>query len=397
MVNGIVHVVGLEERELETIRFALADRSRLVPHVAASAADSSAMAVIHGGDEAGLARWAELHPRIARIRVADPEATRVAIARGGAAHAYLQRPITPESVRANVDRALYLHTLLQDDAIRELVDELGTLPAQPLTYQALCTVLVRPTSSLRDAARVIERDVAVSTRVLQLVNSAMYSLPRQVASVEQAVSLLGLRAVQDLVLAVEVFGELMPLDPVPGVSLQSMQAVAHATGTLARVLAAPRDADHAYMAGLLSYLGRMVLVAKAPERYRAALYLTQTDLPLEEAEEAVFGVRSLDLAAWLLAMWGLPWEVVDAVRTCDGVPVPDGGALPIAGAVLVASCLVAEARTRDTDEPLVAVTREMVEPWGLRPRMPLLRGLAQSLVRGLEEPPQRRRPPVMAA
>ncbi len=397
MGNGIVHVVGLEERELDVIRYALADRFRLAPHVAASQADADAIAVIHGGDEAGLARWAELHPRFARIRVAEPHDARVAIARGGAAHAYLQRPITPETVRGTLERALYVHTLLQDDAIRELVDELGTLPAQPLTYQALCSVLVRPTSSLRDAARVIERDVAVSSRVLQLVNSAMYSLPRQVSGVEQAVSLLGLRAVQDLVLAVEVFGELMPVDPVPGVSLESMQAVAHATGTLARVLAPPRHADNAYMAGLLSHLGRMVLVAKAPDRYRAALYLTQTDLPLEEAEEAVFGVRSLDLAAWLLAMWGLPWEVVDAVRTCDGVPVPDGGALPVAGSVLLASCLVAEARSRDSDEPLVAVTREMVEPWGLRPRMPLLRGLAQSLVRGLEEPPQRCCPPVMAA
>jgi HD-like signal output (HDOD) protein len=258
-------------------------------------------------------------------------------------------------------------------------------------------VLVRPTSSLRDAARVIERDVAVSARVLQLVNSAMYSLPRRVASLEQAVSLLGLRAVQDLVLAVEVFGELMPEEPVPGISLEQMQAVAHATGTLARVLAAPAEADFAYMAGLLSHMGRMVLIAKAPDRYQAALYLTQAEMPLEEAEEAVFGVRSLDLAAWLLAMWGLPWEVVDAVRTCDAVPVPDGGPMPIAGAVLLAGCLVDEARTRTSDEPLVAVTREMVEPWGLRPRMTLLRGLAQSLVRGLEEPPRHAEPPVMAA
>jgi len=397
MNDDVVHVVGLERSEIDIIRRALGGRFRLVCHVGASLAELDAVAVIHGGDDAALSRWASLHPRMARVRVTDPEETRRAVARGGAAHTYLQRPITPEAVQQTVDHAIYLGTLLEDEDIRELVDELGTLPAQPRTYQALCAVLLCPTSSLRDAARVIERDVAVSVRVLQLVNSAMYGLPRKVASLEQAVSLLGLRAVQDLVLAVEVFGELTPKEPLPGVSLEEMQAVAHATGTLARVLAAPKDADSAYMAGLLSFMGRMVLVAKASDRYQAVLYLTQTDLPLEEAEEAVFGVRALDLGAWLLAMWGLPWEVVDAVRTCDAVPVAGQGPMPIAGAVLLARCLVDEARTRNAEEPLVAVTREMVEPWGLRPRMPLLRGLARSLVRGLEEPPRRREPPVMAA
>ncbi len=396
-MGGVVHVLGLEDRELETIHLALKDRFEVVPHVAASSAQSDAVAVIHGGDEAALERWSRLHPHVARVRVAHPDDVRGAIVRGGAAHAYLPRPLQTEQVRATLDRALYMQTLLQDDAIRELVDELGALPAQPRTYQALCSVLVRSTSSLRDAARVIERDVAVSARVLRLVNSAMYSLPRQVASVEQAVSLLGLRAIQDLVLAVEVLGELLPTHPVPGVDLEEMQAIAHVTGTLARVLVPAEEADYAYMAGLLSSLGRMVLVAKAPDRYRGAIYLTETDMPLADAEESIFGVRSLDLSAWLLALWGLPWEVVDAVRTCDSVPVADGGRLPIAGAVKLSACLVDEARTMGSDEPLVLVTRDMVEPWGLRARMPLLRGLAQSLVRGLEEPPQRREPPVMAA
>ena len=397
MADESVHVVGVSEAEAHAIRDALLERFEVIRDRDAGDADPGAVAVIHGGTDDELKAWATRHPHMARVRVSDAYRARLAVAQGSTAHEHLVRPISAEPIRQTLERALYLGDLLSDRPIRDLVSELGTLPALPSTYQALCSVLVREHSSLRDAARVIERDVAVSSRVLQLVNSAMYGLPRAVASMEHAVSLLGLRAVQDLVLAVEVFGEMMPAEPVPGVSLEAMQSMAHATGTLARVLASPGEADHAYMAGLLSHIGRMVLAAKAPDRFRACIYLCQTGMSLDETEEEVFGVRSRDLGAWLLALWGLPWEVVDAVRTGDAIPTPDGGPLPVAGAVYLAAALMEEALTAEHEEPLVVVTRPMVEPWGLRARVRLLRGLAQTLARGLDAPPTVSAPPVMAA
>lgn len=393
-MSGAVHVLGLEGRELELVRAALAGQFEMLPDVDASVASDEVVAVVHAGSEQELNRWAKLRPRVARVWLTDPETSREAITRGGVAHTYLHRPITVSSVQAVVDQALSLQTLLMDDAIRELVEELGTLPAQPRTYQALCVVLASSSAGAREAAEVIERDVVVSASVLRMVNSSMYGLPRQVASLPQAVGMLGMQVVQDLALTVEVLGQMVPATPIPGVNLEEMQTTAHVVGSVARALVGGGRADQAYMVGLFSALGQMALASKAPDRYLAATYLLQTDLTIEEALASVFGVRSLDLAAWMLAMWGLPWEVVDGVRTCDTHAAPEGGPIPLSGAVKIATCLVEEVRSMNTEQPMVLVTREMLEPWGLQRRLPVLRGLARSLGRGLEEPPPRRAPPV---
>ena len=354
-------------------------------------ADATAALVADAATAATLMRT---RPDVARVRVCDADEARNGVVRGADAHEYLTRPLTASAIRNALGQAHMVHALLSDHTLRQLVGDLGALPALPGTYQALCAVLVDDRSTLRDAARVIERDVAVAGRILRLVNSALYALPRRVGSLDQAVGLLGLQVVRDLVLAVEVFGELQPERPLPGVSLARMQDQAHAVATLARVLAPRGDADLAYTAGLLGQLGRMFLMARASERYIACLYLTQADVPLDEAEQEVFGVRSRDLGAWLLALWGLPWEVVDAVRTSDAVPVPDGGPLPLVGAVHLAALFVEEAMAAEDDEPLVVVTREMVAPWGLERRVPMMRQMARSLVRGLAEPPRQHAPDV---
>jgi len=386
--RGAVRVDGLSPDELAVVEAALPEGWAV--------GDDDAAVMIATTDEA-LQAAQQARPVMARLRIADPTTASQAVARGGVAHEFLFRPLSVEAVREALSRATTVSAVLDDERLRTLVSELGPLPALPSTYQALCAVLVSDTASVRDAARVIERDVAVSTRVLQLVNSALYALPRRVGSLEQAVGLLGLQGVRDLVLAVEVFGELRPAEPLAGVSMARLQEQAHATATVARVLAARGEADLAYTAGLLSQLGRMVLMARATDRYIACLYLTQAELTLDEAEVEVFGVPSRELGAWLLALWGLPWEVVDAVRTSDAVPTPDGGTLPLVGAVHLAACFVEEAWSADDDEPIVIVTRDMLWPWGLESKGPLMRQLARSLVRGLMEPPLKRSPPAGAA
>lgn len=267
--------------------------------------------------------------------------------------------------------------------MEELAASLGTLPSVPQTYQALCAELERA-SSMASIARVLERDVAVSSRLLQVVNSALYALPRKVGSLAQALGLLGLKAVRDLVLAIEVFDGLGQTS-VPGFSLEALQAESHTRGSLARALAPSALRDHAYTAGLMGDIGRMVLLARAPDRYVACTYLTQTGMPLDEAEAEVFGVPSRALGAFLLSTWGLPEEVVQAV----GRPASPG--LPtVAGLVALAERFQEEARhEKEHDEVLFIVTREMLAPLRLAPKADLARALARTMAQGLLEPPVR--------
>ena len=239
---------------------------------------------------------------------------------------------------------------------------------------------------MRSVARVVERDVAVAGQVLTVVNSPLYNLPRRVASLSEAAGMLGMQQLKDLVLAVEVFDRSSAGPPLPGISLDGLQTRAHARASLARGLAPRAMADGAYTVGLLTELGRMLLVAHAPDRYIACCYLLMAELSLDEAEIEVFGVHSRALGAHLLAHWGLPDDVVQAVGQA-GVP----GAPDVAGVVALADCFLDEAiHERDEEQPAMDVTDAMLAPLGLEGRLELARSLARTLVEGIGELPARK-------
>ena len=374
-------LVDLSELEQRQVRAALGTRLEVVDGDA-----SEVDVVISGGDAETLDAMGHRHPQRVRVWVCDAEQGLDGLGRGQLAHEVLVRPLAYEHIADTVVQATETHQLLTDPELSRLIDDLGALPSLPSTYQALCRVLVSESASMAEVADVLGRDIAVSSRILSVVNSALYALPRTVSSLQQATSMLGVRAIRDLVLAIEVFGELAKGPSLPGVSLEDLQNRAHARGTLARMLAPRHLADEAYTTGLLYELGRMVLAAKAPDRYIAACYLLQADLSLDEAEREVFGVSQRELGARLLALWGLPWEVVHAVRAPG--TWHDQAERTVADLVDLADLFVEEAtHERVTDEPLVLVTRKMLAPWGLTRKAETARSLARTLARGLVEPP----------
>jgi len=268
--------------------------------------------------------------------------------------------------------------------LAELTSTLGSLPTLPRTYQALCKELLDPRSSMHSVAAIIEQAPAVAARVLQLVNSAMFGLPREVTSVAEAVTCIGFAAVRDLVLVLEVFSDLEGVASLPTVDLDALQRRAQQRAAVARAVAPRADADLAYTVALLRDLGTMVLVARAAERYIAVCYLQTTGLSVAESETEVFGVPGHLLAGALLESWQLPPPVVDGVRN-----PPASGELGVARLVEIADMIVDEASQRADDEPMLTVTRDMLAPFGTAHRLEVARELARTLMSGQGIPPVR--------
>jgi CheY-like chemotaxis protein len=116
------------------------------------------------------------------------------------AHRVLAKPCDPIQLRHTIDRVCALQDVLCTPALRELVGTLGELPSLSSTYMALENVLRRPDAPIADIARIIEQDVAMTAKVLQIVNSGFFGLSRIVPSLEFAVSYLGLETIRMLVL-----------------------------------------------------------------------------------------------------------------------------------------------------------------------------------------------------
>jgi HD-like signal output (HDOD) protein len=260
----------------------------------------------------------ERYPDAVRLVLSGHSQQEMTVRSIGATHQFLAKPCDAETLKATVTRACALRELLADDRLKQLVAQIATLPSLPALYLAIVEELHAPNSSTRRVGEIIARDVGMTAKVLQLVNSAFFGLRRHVASPAEAASLLGLETIKSLVLSVHIFQQANQVRVKP----LAMEALWHhslATGLFARRLAAAehrssRIGDYALMAGLLHDAGKLILAAQCADAYRPAINLARAQhLTLCAAEKQVLHSTHAEVGAYLLGLWGLPDPIVEAV------------------------------------------------------------------------------------
>lgn len=189
------------------------------------------------------------------------------------------------------------------------------LPALPQAVREVMQALERDDISVDRCVHLIEQDPALAARTLRVANSAFYGMPGRVARIGDAVTLLGLRAVSGVLLAVSL-GHQLDTSRCIGFSSRSAWRHGMATALAARLLA-PRlalDADEAFVAGLLHDIGKLVLAAHFPQAGAQALALARSaDVSDLEAEQATLGLDHARIGAELAAHWRFPPAVSQAV------------------------------------------------------------------------------------
>lgn len=253
---------------------------------------------------------------------------------------YLSKPCDSDVLRKAIDRTCALQARLHDPAMRTLVGRLGTLPSVPRIYQELTALLARDDVSLARIAAVVEQDPAMVAKMLQLVNSAYFGLARRITSIEQAASYLGLQLVKSLALTAHVFGATAPTPA--GFRIEHLQRTALSTARVAARLAAKGDAEDAFAAGVMCDVGQMVLASALPDQFALALTSAVAEgRPLHEVEPAAYGVTHADVGAYLLGVWGLPLQVVEAVAYHHAPSAAPPESRDLVRSVHVAGALVA--------------------------------------------------------
>jgi HD-like signal output (HDOD) protein/CheY-like chemotaxis protein len=246
-----------------------------------------------------LARLRDEYPSVARIVVAPPPAIAVGFRIADLAHQVLPAGSPPEVLREALGRTLRLRDLLADERLRGLAGSVDGLPSLPRIYGDLTAALESPSCGAAEIAAVVCRDPALAAKILQLVNSSFFGLPRHLAALPQAVSYLGVTTVRSLVLSTEAMSLFRPAARAAGLDVDGLSARAVATAIEAARLAAPEHRSDAFTAGLLSDVGLLLLAAKAPELLRQ--------------DESTLSFTHGGAGAYLLGLWGLPPAVVEAV------------------------------------------------------------------------------------
>lgn len=233
------------------------------------------------------------------------------------AHQFLGKPWDPAVLLEVIERALGLRELMDSEVLRAIVGRMGSLPAIPAVYERLCRALHDPAASLADLTAIIAADPAIAARLLQLAGSPLFSADGPVESVAEAVGRLGSSALRNLVLTSEIFQRFDERGARRGFSLAGFQHHALASARIAAAIA-PRRPGQAMTAGLLHDIGELILATELPDlwdaigRRAAAEKRTTQEVELEQ-----LGTTHAEIGAYLLGLWGLPFEVVEAVAFHD--------------------------------------------------------------------------------
>jgi HD-like signal output (HDOD) protein/CheY-like chemotaxis protein len=231
------------------------------------------------------------------------------------AHRFLAKPCTAAELQGMIQRVCTLQDVLCTPEIRKVVGTIGELPSLSRTYTALTQALSRPDTSISEVADIVAHDVAMSAKVLQLVNSAFFGLAQKVTNLQSAASYLGMETIKNLALVSEAFKVFVPDARVPPSVFEAIQGQTQRTSAIALVLPGdPKTREVTVLAALLHDVGRLVLASKMPAEFCAVLERTrERGCEPFQAEEEILGTSHAEIGAYLLGLWGLPNLAVEAI------------------------------------------------------------------------------------
>lgn len=204
------------------------------------------------------------------------------------------------------------------EAFTDKFRQIGNIPTLPTAATRALAVANDPKCSIRDFCKVIEGDPALATSLLRLVNSSFYASTTKVSNLTTAITRLGLRETQNLILAVSVRSVFrwMPKDQQQ--ERDRLWRHSGLTGVLCRQINEKLGlgfAGEEFSAGLSHDLGRIMLAVGYPEVFSRLIEIGAIDeVVLLEHEESLLGFNHTDLGAWLAEMWNLPQELVEAIK-----------------------------------------------------------------------------------
>lgn len=235
----------------------------------------------------------------------------------GAAHQFIPTRDV-EAIESRLAQAFRKEFWMPSGVAQNLLITCPLLPSPPTIYYRILETMGSPNASLEKIGSLIEQDPAMSAKLLKLVNSAVFSLQMEVNRASDAVMYLGMETTKAMVLMAHTSSAFQSVERVD-FPMELVMRHSFTTARFARWISqveCPRGQtpDQAFTAGLLHDIGKFLLAGNRPEAYaRAIQYARRGKISLRQAEVDFFGADHAELGGCLLASWGLPQPIVEAV------------------------------------------------------------------------------------
>lgn len=224
--------------------------------------------------------------------------------------------------------------------IDKVIARIRQLPPLPLMVSHLIEVVDNNESSAKDVTRILGCDQALTSKVLQLVNSSFYGLSRRISSVNHAVVILGYQAIRHLSLGLATYDafkkQASSLDQ--EAFWQHTLCCAASSHVIAARLRHPVP-EEAFVGGLLHDIGRMILNVSSPEDF--AKLRSARAAELLEQEEELFGIPHTRAGSLLLERWKLPEQFCRVASFHHSLSMASATKAPLLTSVMLADALSA--------------------------------------------------------
>jgi HD-like signal output (HDOD) protein len=187
----------------------------------------------------------------------------------------------------------------------------------PIVYTRINEAVNNPRSSISDITEIISDDPGLTSRLLQLVNSAFYGYPGKINTISRALFIVGTQQLRDLAMGTSIINMFKGISK-SLVDMDSFWRHSIACGIAAKILATYRrigtNPEQYFVAGIVHDIGRLIIYEKIPEQASEALLLSKNEgYLLYESERKIFGFTHSDVGRLLMQIWKLPPNLEEVI------------------------------------------------------------------------------------
>ena len=203
-------------------------------------------------------------------------------------------------------------------AIKELIKEIDNLKPIPAVVNQIMATVENPDSSMSDIADIIMYDPMMTANILRMCNSAYYNLSRRVESIQDAITLMGLDQVVDMVLLKSGSDNLVKGQEGYGLNEGELWKQSVASALIARDLAEKKGSSNKQMiftAALIKDIGKVILDRFVKDSFSKIDHLVKNKgLTFKEAEKKVIGIDHAELGGLVAEMWDFSEKMVRMIK-----------------------------------------------------------------------------------
>jgi len=260
----------------------------------------------------------EENPYIIRILIVDNFSEYSIMAYHNLVHFIVEKKYLVEYIKDLFIKASQLKYILQNEHLIKVLNSFDLNPVIKGPYFEILQQIQRYDVSLKNVGTLVEKDLMLSTKVLQVSNMTINPRINRITSVKLAVVNLGINILRALILSISFFSPEKDLYKsmkyVIQVEYHSLEVAKLALLIAKELNVSQNISNDAYTAGLLHDLGRIVIMHRVENWKSIRDEADNHGNPVWISEKEIIGATHMEIGAYFLSIYGFPPSLVDVIN-----------------------------------------------------------------------------------